>query len=826
MSKIEKKQLKRKTMKNSEFRAYAFIPNSLKELGWNVKNPSFNISGQVYTQHEALQDSFLKDCLKRKVPENVIRLQNNAYWIIEAKSGHNEIEAAIKEAKGYAEMLNNKKKNSCLFITGVAGNKEDSFLVETYYLQSNSWNRITINGYKTTGFLTQEIIDKIINTNNYSINEEVVSDELFQEKANKINTILHNGAINKRSRAKVIASLLLALAEDEYLKISKAPTTLIKDINTRVSSILSKHNKENFIGEIELKLPTSKDNHIKHRQAIVNAIQELKNLNIRSAINSGRDVLGQFYEAFLKYANDAKEIGIVLTPRHITEFAVTCIDIKHNDYVYDPTCGTGGFLVSAFDDVKQDASEEQITEFKNNHIYGIEQDPEIVGLALVNMIFRGDGNSNIYEGNTLNTHFKKVNNELKRIDLLKHDYELLENSINLKYQEFKINDKGLKEQIGKPFIGESFLTKTLMNPPFAIDNEQEYKFINHALSQMIRGGVLFAVVPNSTITSASNGNGEIEWRRELLKRHTVKAVIKLSDELFYPVASKGTYAIIIQAHIPHNFNKETLFAIMDDGFTMKKAKRVLSDNIPSNIKIIQDGVRKFLLMNDKVNQIEKVIGFEKLTQGDATFDFAPESYLQATSDFTQTFEITTNLLQAFINKDKQKSKQSADNHNQNIKNFDIREIFTEIKRGKCPPINSLKDGIIPVITTKESNNGIVGYYHIAEDMIYKDCITISANGSSCCAFYHPYEFSANADVLICKLKEEYNNLHFKIFVCTAIRSSAWKFTYYRKCSNTKLLKDVKISIPMKNKRINYEYINSKVESSVGFDLLKNFLTQK
>lgn len=31
---------------------------------------------------------------------------------------------------------------------------------------------------------------------------------------------------------------------------------------------------------------------------------------------------------------------------------------------------------------------------------------------------------------------------------------------------------------------------------------------------------------------------------------------------------------------------------------------------------------------------------------------------------------------------------------------------------------------------------------------------------------------------------------------------------------------------MKNKRINYEYINSKVESSVGFDLLKNFLTQK
>ena len=125
------------------------------------------------------------------------------------------------------------------------------------------------------------------------------------------------------------------------------------------------------------------------------------------------------------------------------------------------------------------------------------------------------------------------------------------------------------------------------------------------------------------------------------------------------------------------------------------------------------------------------------------------------------------------------------------------------------------------ITVRELTNG---YKDNEEDKIIdKNCITISANGSSCCAFYQPYEFTANADVLICKLKEEYSNLHFKIFLCTAIRSSAWKFTYYRKCSNSKLLKDVKIAIPMKNNKIDYEYINNKVESSVGFDLLKDYL---
>jgi hypothetical protein len=317
--------------------------------------------------------------------------------------------------------------------------------------------------------------------------------------------------------------------------------------------------------------------------------------------------------------------------------------------------------------------------------------------------------------------------------------------------------------------------------------------------------------------------GEITWRKELLNRHTVKAVVKLSDELFCPIASKGTYAIIIEAHKPHNFDKNVLFAIMDDGFTMKKAKRIVSDNLPSNIALITEKIKEFIVLDRKIENIEKVIGLSKLNTNDNTFDLAPESYLQSTSDFDQTFEITTNLLQAFINQNKHKSKQNKQEDIKDTQIFDISEFFTEIKRGKCPPINSLKEGNIPVITTTESDNGIVGYYDIPQNIIDNNCITISANGSSCCAFYHPYNFTANADVLVCKLRKKYDILHFKIFLCTAIRSSAWKFTYYRKCSNKKLLKDVKIIMPMKKGLIDYDYIESKVKDSVGFDLLKQYL---
>jgi len=183
-------------------------------------------------------------------------------------------------------------------------------------------------------------------------------------------------------------------------------------------------------------------------------------------MNSGTDVLGRFYEVFLKYGNGAKEIGIVLTPRHITRFAAEAVNVNLRDIVFDPTCGTGGFLVSAFDYIKKGANESQIDRFKQNNLFGIEQEPEVVALAVVNMIFRGDGKNNIIEGNC----FVKW---------------LVPNTNNGvptgKYSDLPSSD------------GSQVVTKVLMNPPFALksSDEKEYKFVDHALKQMSDGGILF-----------------------------------------------------------------------------------------------------------------------------------------------------------------------------------------------------------------------------------------------------------------------------------------------------------------------------------------------
>lgn len=779
--------------RNSEFRSYSFIETSLSDLGWDLRNPTKFAGGQVYTQNESLYDPIIGKFLKGKKPENIVKINETNYWVIEAKAEHSDMQKALEEAKEYASLINKSPNASCLFISGVAGTENNTFLVETYYLSKTGWERVNINSMATTGFLSQDQAKKIIDSSDSNITNELISEELFLETANDINKILHNGAINKKNRARVIASLLLALVKDEYMHISEDPTTLIEDINARVRSILRSYGKENFAQEIAISLPTSKDNHIKNRRALVESIQLLRNINIKSALNSGSDLLGQFYEIFLKYANDSKEIGIVLTPRHITQFAAEILNINESDYVYDPTCGTGGFLVSAFDYVKK-YNPNIVDEFKLSHIIGVDQDPEVVGLALVNMIFRGDGNSNIYEGNTFDNYFFVNDNKNRRVK--RKEYEKAKNK-----KEYK------------PFI-----TKVLMNPPFA-QNEKEFEFVDHALKQMKQGGLLFAVLPTS-IMSSSNKK-ELQWRKNLLARHTLKSVIKLSEDLFLPNAHKGTYAVIIEAWKPHD-NSNIMWGLMDDGFVMKKAKRLPSENLPSNIDTIKSTLKRFLILNETPELSDDFMSFKKLDLSDDFLDCSPEANLPYNDSGNIDLSMTSlNLANSLI---KHKKIDDAKLNDFKYKFFSIDEVFEEITRGDCPPTNRLGTGNTPVVSTTEQNNGIDGYYDVKDSTIHSNSITIPANGSTYKSFFHPYDFSALPDVLVCKVKPLFDELESKIYICAVLNQSSWRFSYFRKCNEYKLKKDVNIPFPVTSSGdIDFPLIKQQVNKTKGVEIIKSLI---
>ena len=222
-----------------------------------------------------------------------------------------------------------------------------------------------------TGLMSPQIAEDILANSSPKIQDILIVDRaLFLVTAEKINGILHDGGINLQDRAQVMSALLLALLDDTSPNVNASPAVLIQEINARAARILSDQGKPTYSPYAELKLPATSDNHLKYKAALVKTIQELNNLNIRSAMNSGADVLGEFYEVFLKYGNGAKEIGIVLTPRHITTFVADTMNITAKDVLYDPCCGTGGFLVAGFDQVGSASRKVDLEKFKQQKHLG------------------------------------------------------------------------------------------------------------------------------------------------------------------------------------------------------------------------------------------------------------------------------------------------------------------------------------------------------------------------------------------------------------------------------------------------------------------------
>ena len=112
------------TNQNSEVDAYVFIKETLEILGWNTKNPARHSDGQVYTQGECLSHPQIKKALGQTKPENIIKLTETKFWVIESKRNHNQLQQALKEAREYyAKKINEDSQVKTVIITGVAGNR-------------------------------------------------------------------------------------------------------------------------------------------------------------------------------------------------------------------------------------------------------------------------------------------------------------------------------------------------------------------------------------------------------------------------------------------------------------------------------------------------------------------------------------------------------------------------------------------------------------------------------------------------------------------------------------------------------------------------------
>lgn len=788
----------------TEVEAYGFIREQLRDLGWKVKNPSLNSGGQVWTQNQCLSDPSIKLAFGKNRPENVVQVAVDRLWIIEAKAARKDLEKAVNEAEVfYSKAINALPgKLRAVLATGVAGTEELGYLIRTKVRLDGKWQDVTINGKVATGLLSPDQSTFLLANNVADVHEYAPPQRLFLVAAERINEILHMGGINKNDRAKTMAALLLSVI-DEPPSLDTKLSVLIGEINLRSKEILSEHGKPDFAPFVQILAPTNAANHPKFKAALVRTIQELQNLNIRSAMNSSTDVLGQFYEVFLKYGNGAKEIGIVLTPRHITRFAVEAVGISCDDIVFDPACGTGGFLVAAFDHVRKNSSPQQRDRFKKYNIFGVEQESAVAALAIVNMIFRGDGKNNIIEGNCFSTYLKR---------------KTISGHASAAYAD--------KQSPG----GEESVTRVLMNPPFALRGsvEKEFRFVTHALSQMADGKILLALIPLNVLFGS---NEEKVWRRdELLAKHTLLSVISLPEGLFLPAAKKQVACLIVKKGIPQSKDQPVFWArVAHDGYVMSKSKRLPAAELepprfePDQLPEVLPALQSFLA-NPAVTKTSKPKLYKTaaIDPADPLLELLPEAYLD-TGDVTDGVlenEVNAAVLDtaAFLVRSG-KAPTAAEKNTNAVGAFTsvrLDSIF-EIEPGHYHSVGHLPKGEVPMVSCGDANNGVIGNFDV-EEHLYSDKLTIASNGATLTAKYHPYRFAAKDDVAICTPRKPLR-LSTLFFIQVMINREKWRYSYYRKCYKEKLER-VPVDLPMKNGQINEDLIEKLMKGNPHWDDLE------
>ena len=429
------------------------------------------------------------------------------------------VNGAIHYAKHLAQNTSYKK----IIAIGVSGD-ERHHKISPYFV--NEVGRvdelkeledfIVLNEFNIDEYYTKEILKE--DTDEEKITEDII----------KYASILHEdlrsyGSLIETQKHIVVSGILLALEEIKHKnfnignlngdsnttdgdKIYKAVEENLKRANVRPEV-----KKDKLLAQFSIIKNMPKINEINKNlgKTPLKYYTEFLNKYIHQYMRSSEDILGRFYSEFMSYSGgDGQTLGIVLTPKHICELFCELANLKPDDIIFDPCCGTGGFLVSAMNDMLSKVSEtnkEQKQAIKEKQLWGIEENPDMFSIATTNMILRGDGKSNLE-----NKDF------------------LMQNPSDLQ--------KDICATVG------------MMNPPYSQggkDNPNLYEiaFTEHLLDSLSKNARVIVIIPQSAVTGKTKEEKAI--KESILKKHTLEGVITLNKNTFYGIGTNPCIAVFI-----------------------------------------------------------------------------------------------------------------------------------------------------------------------------------------------------------------------------------------------------------------------------------------
>lgn len=455
---------------------------------------------------------------------------------------------AVNGALHYGIHLARNTSYKKIIAIGVSGNEKRHKISPLFINERGEYKEL--EDVETFTLFNEKNIDEyyIKNILKEQTDEEKTTAEILKDAKELHEDLRNYGSIQDKDKPLIVSGILLALREMEHknFDIDNLNGDDIKTDGQKIYEAIQAN-----LDRAQVKPQVKKDKLLSQFLVIrdTKAINEKNNVlgktplkhytqfiydhiykNIRY-IHSAEDYLGRFYGEFMSYSGgDGQTLGIVLTPRHIVELFCELIDLKPTDSVFDPCCGTAGFLIAAMHHMLQKTDKEpEKRKIRKEQLHGIELQPYMFTIATTNMILRGDGKSN------------------------------LEQEDFLKQNPAKLQLKGCN-------IG-------MMNPPYsqgskANPNLYEISFTEHLLDSLTADGKAIVIVPQSSMTGKTREEQAI--KENILKKHTLEGVITLNKNTFYGVGTNPCIAVF-STGIPHEKDKIVKFINFEnDGFEVQK----------------------------------------------------------------------------------------------------------------------------------------------------------------------------------------------------------------------------------------------------------------
>lgn len=216
------------------------------------------------------------------------------------------------------------------------------------------------------------------------------------------------------------------------------------------------------------------------------------------------DVKGAIYESILeKNGKDKKSgAGQYFTPRALIKAIVDVVDPKIMETVADPACGTGGFLLAAYEHMKKQSNEISKLDFlRNKALFGADNTPLVVTLASMNLYLHDIGT----KGSPIVCQDSLLDTSDRMFDVI------------LANPPFGTRPQG---------SGEVSVVRT----EFIKTSDNQLNFLQHIMSIVKTGGRVAVVLPDSVL---SDGKDATAIRKKLMKDFNLHTILRLCPGLFY-----------------------------------------------------------------------------------------------------------------------------------------------------------------------------------------------------------------------------------------------------------------------------------------------------